>query len=66
MSLRAFHIIFVIVTVVLSVYVAIWGVREYVQERNATALAVAIVFFIAGICGAIYGRKAFLKLKELP
>lgn len=66
MSLRAFHIIFIIVTVVLSVYVTVWGVREYVQERNATALAVALLFLAAGICGVIYGRKAFVKLKELP
>ena len=32
MSLRAFHIIFIIVTVVLSLYVALWGIREFAQE----------------------------------
>ena len=66
MSLRAFHIIFVVVTVVLSVYVTLWGLREYAQERDATALALALLFFFAGIGGVIYGRKAFVKLKELP
>ena len=66
MSLRAFHIIFVIVTVVLSVYVTIWGLREYAQERDAMALGLALLFFVAGIGGVLYGRKAFVKLRDLP
>jgi predicted membrane protein len=66
MSLRAFHIIFIIVTVVLSLYVALWGIREFAQERSSTGLVLAILFFITAIGGMIYGKKAFTKLKELP
>ena len=66
MSLRAFHIIFVIVTVILSLYVALWGIREYSNEQDGVALALAILFLITAIGGVVYGKKAFTKLKELP
>jgi uncharacterized membrane protein YozB (DUF420 family) len=66
MSLRAFHIIFVIVTVVLSVFVTLWGIREYANERDTGALALAILFLVTAVGLMIYGKKVFVKLKELP
>jgi predicted membrane protein len=66
MSLRAFHIVFIIVTVVLSLYVALWGIREFAQERSMTGLVLAVLFIVTAIAGMVYGRKAFAKLKELP
>jgi hypothetical protein len=66
MSLRAFHIVFVVVTIVLSLYVALWGIREFTQDRNATALTLALLFLGAAVALMIYGKKAFRKLKELP
>ncbi len=66
MSLRAFHIIFVVVTVILSLYVALWGVREYADERTASSLTLAIVFFVAAVALIVYGKKVFRKLKEIP
>jgi hypothetical protein len=66
MSLRAFHIVFIIVTVVLSLYVALWGIREFAQERSSMGLTLAILFLITAVGLMIYGKKAFAKLKELP
>jgi hypothetical protein len=66
MSLRAFHIVFIIVTVILSLYVALWGIREFAQERSSMGLVLAIVFLISAVGLMIYGKKAFTKLKELP
>lgn len=66
MSLRVFHIVFVIVTIVLSLYVALWGIREFSQERSATALTVAILFLLMAVGLMVYGKKAFRKLKDLP
>ncbi len=66
MSLRAFHIVFVIVTVVLSLYVALWGIREYANERDGGALALAWLFLVTAVGMMIYGKKVFTKLKELP
>lgn len=58
MSLRVFHIIFVMVCVALSIWVAAWGVRN-----GNTALAV--VFAVFGVLLVAYGVKAFRKLREM-
>jgi hypothetical protein len=66
MSLRLFHILFVIVCLGLCLFVAIWGIREYAASRDARGLALGIVFIVCGIGLAEYGRRAYHKLKELP
>lgn len=66
MSLRAFHIVFVIATIVLSLYVALWGIREFSHERNFGALGLAILFLATAVALMIYGKKALAKFKELP
>jgi len=66
MSLRSFHIVFVIVTIVLSVYVALWGIRQFANERSSMGLTLAIIFLVTAVGGVIYGKKAFAKLKDLP
>ena len=66
MSLRIFHIVFVIVTVVLSLYVALWGIREFAQARDMKALILGLVFLATAGVLMVYGKKAFRKLRELP
>ena len=66
MSLRVFHIIFVIVTVALSLFVTMWGIREFRQEQSTGGLAIAAVFCVAAVGLSIYGKKVYVKLKELP
>lgn len=66
MSLRAFHIIFVVVTVVLSLFVALWGIRQYTLERNGGALLLGLLFLVTAVGLMVYGKKAYGKLKELP
>ena len=66
MSLRIFHIIFVIVTVALSLFVTMWGYREFAQQHSNGALALAIVFFLTAVAMSVYGKKVYTKLKELP
>lgn len=65
MSLRIFHVVFVLVSILLSVFVTLWGIREYSQHGGATALVLAIVFALSAVVLVIYGRKTFRKLKEL-
>ena len=65
MSLRIFHVIFIAASLLLCLYVALWGVRVYAATQSANALMLAIVF---GLCGAallVYARKTFRKLKDL-
>jgi uncharacterized PurR-regulated membrane protein YhhQ (DUF165 family) len=66
MSLRAFHIVFVVVTIVLSLYVALWGIRQFSEERSAGALTLTVLFLCTAVGLMVYGKKAFAKLRDLP
>lgn len=65
MSLRIFHVIFITVSIALSIFVAIWGVREFVVSRSGGALALAVVFLVGGTALVAYAGRAFRKLKDL-
>jgi hypothetical protein len=65
MSLRIFHVIFITVSIALSVFVAIWGVREFMATRSTGALALAVVFVLGGVALVFYAGRAFRKLKDL-
>jgi len=66
MSLRIFHIVFITVSVALMLYVAVWGVREFMVSRSSLAVSM-IVFGVTGGTSLIwYGKRVFHKLKELP
>ena len=65
MSLRIFHVIFITVSIALSIFVAIWGVREYVATHSTGALALAVVFLAGGAALVWYAGRAFRKLKDL-
>jgi uncharacterized PurR-regulated membrane protein YhhQ (DUF165 family) len=66
MSLRAFHIVFVTVCVVLSAWVAAWGLREFGATRSSGALALAILFILTGFALVAYGVRVAKKLRDLP
>lgn len=65
MSLRAFHIAFIVVSIALSLVVTAWGVREYLNDAGASALAVGGVAALTGVALVIYGMRFFRKLQEL-
>jgi hypothetical protein len=66
MSLKAFHIVFVIVTTVLSLFVALWGIREFAQQKSMPGLALGLVFLATAIALMVYGRRVWAKFKEIP
>ena len=57
MSLRVFHIIFIIASTILCLYLALWWMRQNV--------ALAVLFFAGAAALVIYGKKAAGKLREL-
>ncbi|HEY6842678.1 MAG TPA: hypothetical protein VI391_00790 [Thermoanaerobaculia bacterium] len=65
MSLRIFHVVFVTVSIALSIFVAIWGVHEYVVSRSNGALALSAVFIACGVILVWYANRVFKKLREL-
>jgi hypothetical protein len=65
MSLKAFHIFFVVVSILLSLWVGVWGVQSYRAQGGASHLALAIVFFALGAALLVYGRLVARKLRAI-
>ena len=65
MSLRIFHIIFVTISIALSLFVTVWGAREYLATRSTGALTLSAAFFVCGVVLVFYAGRAFRKLREL-
>jgi hypothetical protein len=58
MSLRAFHLVFIAVSVALSAFVAAWGLRH-------GAILLSAIFFACGVALIAYGVHAVRKFREL-
>ena len=65
MSLRAFHIAFIVVSIALSLVVTAWGMREFFGAGETAALAVGFLSALTGVALVIYGKRFFSKLQEL-
>ena len=65
MTLKAFHLFFIAVSVVLTAFVAAWAVSQY-QVAHEINYAVAGALSIAcGIVLAVYGTKFQRKMRRL-
>lgn len=65
MSLRAFHLVFIGVSVVLAAFVAAWAVQQY-QSAQAIVYALTAVLSLAAGGGLIaYGTAFQRKTKQL-
>ena len=65
MSLRVFHVLFIVLSIALSAMVGAWAVQGYRQSGELASLSLAVVFFLAGFAMVVYGVRFFRKLKEL-
>ena len=65
MSLRIFHIVFVVVSIALCLFVTAWGLRLYVDEKNLSGLVLAAIFLLSGVGLSVYGVRVSKKLKAL-
>jgi hypothetical protein len=65
MSLKAFHIFFVAVSVLMCLGVGAWGTNHYLKGGNGTGLGLAVMCFVLGAGLIVYGFKVYKKLSEL-
>lgn len=63
MSLKAFHIVFVAVSVILAVGFGAWAIREYRSAGHAAHLAWGIASLVGAVGMIVYGRWFLHKLK---
>ena len=65
MSLKAFHIFFIALCVLMSGALGAWGVNDYLQGGNNQSLALGVIFFLTGAVLLVYGVRFWKKMKEL-
>jgi len=65
MSLRFFHVIFIVLCVAMAALVGGWSLHRYVEAGRGSDLALAVTFFVFGFVLVLYGMRYFHKLKEL-
>lgn len=66
MSLKTFHIVFVALTTVVSLFVGVWSFVQYFSEgRESSDLAMGIGGLLAACVLLIYGRYVLKKLRHI-
>jgi hypothetical protein len=65
MSLRAFHLFFIAVSVILTAFVAAWAVGQYQAAHDVTYVVATIVSLASGVGLTIYGAAFQRKMKRL-
>ena len=65
MSLKAFHIVFIALSILLAFFCGIWLLREYASSRHTSFLIAGIFFLLAGGGLICYGKSVLRKLKHI-
>ena len=65
MSLRAFHLFFIALSVVLAAFVAAWAVGQYRMMPQAVFIVTAAGSIAGAIGLAVYGTKFQRKTRQL-
>ena len=65
MSLRAFHLFFIAMSVILAAFVAAWAVGEYQTGHQVTYVLTAVASLATGIGMAVYGAMFQRKTRGL-
>jgi hypothetical protein len=66
MGLRAFHLLFIGMSVVLAAFVAAWAGQQYQTAHSATYAVTAIAALAGGAGLAVYGAAFQKKTRRLP
>jgi len=65
MSLKAFHVVFISLSVLLSLVVGVWGIESYLSGSQDIAITVGIFFVLFGAGLVYYERKFIQKFKNV-
>jgi hypothetical protein len=65
MSLKAFHLVFVVVSILMGIFVGAWGIMEYQDSGDIAALILGAVFIALGVLLVVYGRKMLKKTEHI-
>jgi membrane protein CcdC involved in cytochrome C biogenesis len=65
MSLKAFHVVFISLSILLSLGVGGWGIQSYFSDSNDVGILTGLFFFLLGIALIYYERKFIRKFKHV-
>jgi hypothetical protein len=65
MSLKAFHLFFIAVSIVLAAFTAAWATGQYRAQHDAASLVYLVVCVATGIGLAVYGARFQRKARRL-
>ena len=65
MSLKAFHLLFIAISIVLAAFMAAWAVGQYRALGDASYVATAVASVAAGAGLAVYGARFQRKMRRL-
>ena len=65
MSLRAFHLFFIAVSVIMTAFAAAWAIGEYRAAHDVTYAAGAALSLAGGVGLAVYGAAFQRKTRQL-
>jgi len=65
MSLKALHVCFIVLSILLALGFGLWGVRDYSATGNSTRLFLGIVSFVGGGMLAVYLVWFLSKMKKV-
>jgi hypothetical protein len=65
MSLKAFHIVFIVASIILAFGFAGWAFHDYLHEGPRLHLFFGVVSTAAGVGLVFYGRYVLRKLKKI-
>ncbi|MCH8133166.1 MAG: hypothetical protein IIA30_11505 [Myxococcales bacterium] len=65
MSLKAFHIVFIVFSTALAIALGLWATRDFAQSGSWINLTLAVGSFIATALLVFYGAWFLRKLKNM-
>jgi hypothetical protein len=65
MSLRFFHILFIVLSALMSLVVGIWAIDAYQADGSATWMGLAVLAFAGGAFLVVYGNRFLQKTRKL-
>ncbi len=65
MSLKAFHVVFISLSILLSLGVGGWGIQSFFSDSNDVGILVGLFFILLGLGLVYYELKFIRKFKHV-
>ena len=65
MSLKAFHLFFISISILMSLGVGGWGIQSYLSDSHAVGILVGLFFLLLAIALGYYELKFIRKFKHV-